>query len=324
VLNLFLTPRRLVVALASGWSLLVIATAALAGATGVPRIAFSSMRAGGDFHLYLINANGANVTRVTQGSYGGDGAVIAPEGSRIVFESPRYGYGQLFVVNTDGGNEHRVLSFNFYGQSGTWSPDGNRIAFSHSSNNGNPGGKGTTWVVNTDGSGLHLLSPLDADDWLPDWSPDGTRIAFCSFNANHGEIWVMNADGTGRVPLTSGTADRNGPRWSPDGAKIAYTLFPIPGDYSGASIHVMDAAGGGDVALTDTSSLNARPAWSPDGSQIAFHSNRSGCFQLYTMKADGSAVQRITWVTSSPGDFCGSWKVVQATPTGVGDRKSVV
>ena len=36
------------------------------------------------------------------------------------------------------------------------------------------------------------------------------------------------------------------------------------------------------------------PTWSPDGSKIAFVSNREGGFQIFSMNADGSNVQRLT------------------------------
>ncbi|MCI6437491.1 TolB family protein, partial [Fibrobacter sp.] len=36
------------------------------------------------------------------------------------------------------------------------------------------------------------------------------------------------------------------------------------------------------------------PTWSPDGKLIAFSSNRSGSYQIYIMRKDGSNVTRIT------------------------------
>ena len=47
----------------------------------------------------------------------------------------------------------------------------------------------------------------------------------------------------------------------------------------------------------DTSKLSAaffqdQPAWSPDASLIAFSSNRTGRFQIYVMRPDGSGTRR--------------------------------
>jgi len=121
-------------------------------AAGNSRLTFSSMRDGVDFYIYLVNPDGSDVTRVTQGAYGGDGAALSPDGTRIIYESPRRGYAQLYMINVDGSNEHRILGVDFYEQSGTWSPEGARIAFTHSSTNGSPAGVNTIWVFNADGT----------------------------------------------------------------------------------------------------------------------------------------------------------------------------
>ena len=313
------TPLRQALRAALPALALVMAIASAAGAVtpGISKIAYTSFR-GGSPAIWLVTPNGSGPTRVLPAGSDGDGAALSPDGARIVYESPRRYYAQLYMINTDGTGEHRVLGYDFYGQSGTWSPDGAKIAFTHSSNNGLPGGTGTVWVVNANGTGLKQLSPGGVDDWVCDWSPDGTKISFVSTVAGHGEVFVMDADGTDRQQLTSGTAHISSAEWSPDGTKLACALFPTPGSWSFSSIHVMNADGAGDTAVTDTSCMNARPVWSPDGGRISFHSNRSGCFQIYTMAGDGSDVQRVTWVTSTPGDFNGDWKIV-TLPAGVED-----
>ncbi len=299
-------------------AMLAALAAAPAHPSGIGKLAYTSFQGSGYPSIWLATPDGANPTRVSPPGSDGDGAAISPEGARIVFESPRRYYAQLYVINTDGTGEHRIMSVDFYGQSGTWSPDGQRIAFTHSSNNGLPGGVGSTWVVNADGTGLAQLSPAGVDDWNPHWSPDGTRIVFCSTVGGHTEIFVTDADGSDRAQLTSGTAHRVGPRWSPDGTRIAYALFPTPGIWTSGSIHVMDADGSNDVAVTDSAVTNMGAAWSPDGDRIAFHSNRSGCFQVYTIAPDGTDLRRVTWVASTPGDFVGSWAIV-TLPAGVAD-----
>ena len=283
---------------------------------GISKIAYTSFQ-GGAPAIWLVPPSGIAPARALPPGSDGDGAALSPDGTRIVYESPRYGWAQLFMINTDGTGDHRVLSSTFYGQSATWSPDGAKLAFAHSSNNGQAGGAGTIWAVGSNGTGLAQLSPVGADDWNPHWSPDGTRIVFCSTVGGHTEIFIMDADGSDRALLTSGTAHRVAPRWSPDGTKIAYSLFPTPGVWTAGSIHVMNADGSGDVAVTDSATTNMGVAWSPEGDRIAFHSNRSGCFQVYTVATNGTDLRRVTWAASTPGDFVGSWGVV-TLPAGVG------
>jgi TolB protein len=50
----------------------------------------------------------------------------------------------------------------------------------------------------------------------------------------------------------------------------------------------------GRVRLTRNAADDFNPAWSPDGSTIAFASDRHGSYDLYTMRADGTGLRRIT------------------------------
>jgi hypothetical protein len=283
-------------------------------AQGSPRLSFSSPMNLGQFEIYLVNADGSGLARVTHAASYEDNAAISPDGTRIIYESNRGLYAQLFMINVDGTGEHRILSTNFYGQDGAWSPGGGQIAFTHLDNTQTIG---SIWVVNADGSSLHSLSPGSADDFHPDWTPDGTRILFSSRVGGQTELFRMNADGTGRAQLSQGPGSKYAGVWSPDGSRLAYTLY-FPPDYAHASIHLANADGSGDFAVTDSSSSPWRPAWSPDGTQIAFQSNRSGTDQLWRVNVDGSGLQRVTWDNCSPGDWMGNWREV-GSPAAVAD-----
>lgn len=76
------------------------------------------------------------------------------------------------------------------------------------------------------------------------------------------------------------------PSISPDGSTIA---FSWRGDLWRAP-----AAGGPAVRLTAHPGDDLASAWSPDGQHIAFNSDRTGYLNLFTMNADGTAVQQIT------------------------------
>lgn len=140
--------------------------------------------------------------------------------------------------------------------------------------------------VDPDGSGLEELTRQE-DGALPDWSPDHLRIAFASSRDGDEGVYVMNADGSSPVRLAAGGT----PAWSPDGTRIAYS--------GPDGVTVMKADGSEPVVLA----LGSGPTWSPDGTQIAF-TGRTRCAEffcglaLYLMRADGSAVRRLT-----PDDF---------------------
>jgi len=46
--------------------------------------------------------------------------------------------------------------------------------------------------------------------------------------------------------------------------------------------------------LTDDSARDRRPTFSPDGSGIAFYSNRSGKYEVWTIRPDGSEQVSLT------------------------------
>src|SRR5262249_32271424 len=115
------------------------------------RIAFASTRDGGGPaagwlsvpYIYVANADGSGVTRLTQG----ESPVWSADGQRIVFYT-RSG-PEIRVINADGSNE-RVLG------RGTWpslSPDGTKIVFVSAT--GGPGGG--IFMMNANGSGVTQL-----------------------------------------------------------------------------------------------------------------------------------------------------------------------
>jgi TolB protein len=49
------------------------------------------------------------------------------------------------------------------------------------------------------------------------------------------------------------------------------------------------------VQLTHDGGRNDFPSWSPDGRHVVFQSSRSGSEQVWTMLADGTKVQQLTF-----------------------------
>jgi Tol biopolymer transport system component len=288
-------------------AILLVSSPAAEAASG-PTIAYSSFQSSSYPQIWLANPDGTNPVRLTSAGGGCDGAVFSRDGTRLVYESPRYGWAMLFIIDSNGMNEHRLLPTNFYSQSGTWSPDGSQLAFTHSSNSGQSGGIGTIWVANADGTILQQISPDGVDDWIPSWSPDGTWIVFQSNVGGEYQLFLMHPDGSGRRQITTGPGRKGDARWSPTGSGIAYSLYLAT--LSAASIHIIRADGTGDTAVTDTTGYNGRPAWSPDGTELTFHSNRGGNFRVYRINIDGTSLRPITAGTTAPGDWNGDWGFV--------------
>jgi len=246
------------------------------------KITFQSNR-NGNFDIFVMNADGSNVTQLTSNPFDEYLPLFSPDGSRIVFA--RCGFiCQVVVINADGSGERVVTDDGF---PGAWSPDGNRIALGGAAGTGIEG----IYVVNADGSGLvRVLDP----DFITDWSPDGRQLMIVSGRDGDLELYATPLDGSLVTKLTDNTADDNaGTGWSPDGSSI---VFNSNRGGAGQDVYVMNADGSGVTQLTPNDGFDDDgPVWSPDASQIAFESNRAGDEQIFVMNVDGSDVRQLTF-----------------------------
>src|SRR4051812_1179601 len=115
------------------------------------------------------------------------------------------------------------------------------------------------------------------------------------------QVWVADTDLEHQRQLTRGAANSGWPVWSPDGRRIAFDsdrADPDPDDpVTINDVFTMRPDGTGVTKLTDSTSLSSDAGWSPDGARIAFSSDRadvSGRQSIFTMRADGGQVRRVT------------------------------
>ena len=259
-------------------------------AIGQTRIAFGNDR-DGNLDIYVMNADGSGVTRLTEHPGDDWGPDWSPDGQLIAFTSTRDGDSDIYVMNADGSGVTQLTNHPEFDGYQAWSASGEQIAFSSTRD-----GDSDIYVMNADGSGVTQLTNHPGSDEYPAWSPDGRRITFMSGRDKNadtvetGDIYVMNADGSGVTRLTEHPLRDWDPAWSPGGQQIAFSSNR-DGD---SDIYVMNADGSGVRQLTDNPGRDGSPAWSPGGQQIAFYSSRDGGWNIYVMNADGSGVRQLT------------------------------
>ncbi|MBT3268113.1 hypothetical protein HN371_13205 [Candidatus Poribacteria bacterium] len=183
-------------------------------------IAFSS-GVGGVSRLYLMDADGRHVRRISDGPRD-FGPTWSPRDDAIVFTSSRKGNGGIYMADLDGGRQTLITGVDTVAQEPSWRPAGDAIAYSESSHT-----TGFSDIHIMDSEGLHLAQLTDRrpHDLSADWHPRGKAIAFVSWGEDDrsADIYTMKPDGADERRLTTHPARDTDPRWSPDGTQILFT-----------------------------------------------------------------------------------------------------
>jgi TolB protein len=156
------------------------------------------------------------------------------------------------------------------------------------------------------------------------FSPDGTRLIFQSTRPGYpcDQIFTMKTDGTDVRRVSTGTGRTTCGYFYPGGRQILFAsthetslecpprpsyergyVWPI---YAGYDIYRANADGSQLTPLTRTAGYDAEATIAPDG-LIVFTSVRDGDMEIYSMKADGSGVKRLTDRPGPDGGPFFSW-----------------
>src|SRR5687767_10544350 len=92
------------------------------------RLAFYSER-GGDADIYVMDADGRAVRRLTSDKADEGYPSWSSDGRTITFDSDRAGNFEIFAMNADGSNVRRLTNHPARDVSAAWAPDGSAIAF---------------------------------------------------------------------------------------------------------------------------------------------------------------------------------------------------
>jgi Tol biopolymer transport system component len=197
--------------------------------------------------------------------------------------------GQRSRVTNKGGPEAREQPL----ERTVLSRDGTRIAYDSFTKDGSF----RLRIRNLDGTGLRTLGGEKNAYIVPlEWSSDGTSIlAYCLRDSasEHLELSLIStADGSVRV-LRS--VPRSGIMYhtagvSPDGRSVAFS-FVRDGNPPQADVFVMTADGQNEAVIAAHPAEDRLLQWAPDGRSVIFLSDRSGTWDIWTVRIAGGKQQ---------------------------------
>lgn len=258
------------------------------------QIAFVSWR-DGNAEIYVMNADGSNVRRITNHPAFDNHPVFSPDGTQIAFQSNRENERtEVYLQNLESDLPPVKIS-NFNGETGIhpkcWSADGTQILFWTNQN-----GKPQIVLSNVEPYPARLvLSDEKADLNFPRLAPGGKHLLYEARLADRRvELRLTDLETKKTKTLFKTAPDYPSgyllmPAWSPDATRIALT------DKSGNSeIFIINADGTGLRNLTNDPLGDSNPVFSPDGSEIIFARDFYGKMRLYRMDLNGGSQRRVT------------------------------
>ncbi|CAG0937726.1 tricorn protease [Thermoflexales bacterium] len=238
--------------------------------------------------LCVMDANGDNVTPLTNDDAAAGYASWSPDGRRIVFVRDDGENRDIYQMNADGSNIEHLPSKD-YDDHPAFAPDGQRYVFDSSEK------REQLFVGTTSGGVPMMITTSLAINAEPAWSPTDERIVFVGRYNGDWDLYSMWEDG-GEISALADPYEDTGyneiqPRLSPDGHWVVF-VSDIEGNQD---IWRKDVVSPGKwQRLTNNPASDQHPAWSPDGQRIALASDRSGNWDIYVMNADGTGVIQLT------------------------------
>ena len=144
--------------------------------------------------IYLMNADGSNVRRLTRTPGYDGGPFFSPDGKRILWRrfTEKGDTADVFTMNLDGADVRRLTEFGAMSWAPWFHPSGryliftsNKLGFSNFE----------LYLVDAEGTREPVrVTFTDGFDGLPVFSPDGTRLAWTSSRTPDGRSQIFMAD----------------------------------------------------------------------------------------------------------------------------------
>jgi Bacterial Ig-like domain (group 2)/WD40-like Beta Propeller Repeat len=180
------------------------------------RIAFSSRRAG-NYDLYVMDADGRDVRRITVDAGSEGDPVWTPDGSRILYTAaPPTGTPQVMSIRPDGGDPRPIAVSAGSNRGPDVSADGRRVAFV-STRDGNP----EIYEVGIDGGPVRRLTKSGDRKNSPRYLPNGDLI-YVLEKGSKARVMRLSAGAAAPLPVLEVDQPVLALDVSRDGERVAY------------------------------------------------------------------------------------------------------
>jgi TolB protein len=172
------------------------------------QIAFVSNR-DGNSEIYVANADGSNVRRITNHPMIDVTPTWSPTGNQLAFTSDRSGSPQIYIIGAEGAGLRRVTTESYCDRP-TWSPAPfNEIAYTSRTG---PGYDIKVYDIAT--GTIKQITSGEGSNESPAFAPNGRHLAFTSTRNGKAQIFTIARDGRDVRQVTREGNNRY-PNWSP-------------------------------------------------------------------------------------------------------------
>ena len=227
------------------------------------RISFVSSRSG-SFDLYVMNADGTNVTRVTDHKANDYDPIWMPDGQSLIFSSERDSRSDLYRVWLADKRVDR-LTHHFVGRAimPNVSPDGKLVAFAAQTLQRLQFWEFQVHILDLATGKTRALDNSGGACW-PSWAPDGQRLANVLLAREPSALQVRNADGSGTREIAPDAKRWHYyPDWSKDGSLLAFSVSPAHHQGEDWDLAIAAPDGSRYQRLTAGPGNDRLPDWKP-------------------------------------------------------------